>query len=136
MLMVPANTFVQMYALEHSDFVVHRWHVFVTYLVSQGRPFDHNDQLTSYSDCDLDWLPVRLLLQSGNALPEYLGDSPDLSGLIGHGHCRVRPRVILAVMKGLTIPRAVMPGSGGRPPHASSSFVWAKWTADIGYPNG
>ncbi|KAK5030998.1 hypothetical protein LTR13_008011 [Exophiala sideris] len=31
---------------------------------------------------------------------------------------------------------AAMPGSGGRPPHASSSFVWSQWTADIGYSNG
>ncbi|KAK5237630.1 hypothetical protein LTR47_000722 [Exophiala xenobiotica] len=31
---------------------------------------------------------------------------------------------------------AAMPGTGGRPPHASSSFVWADFTADIGYPNG
>ena len=31
---------------------------------------------------------------------------------------------------------AIMPGRGGRPPHASSSFVWSEWTADIGYPNG
>jgi len=29
-----------------------------------------------------------------------------------------------------------MPGRGGRPPHASSSFVWTEWTADIGYPDG
>ncbi|TDZ15700.1 Choline transport protein [Colletotrichum orbiculare MAFF 240422] len=31
---------------------------------------------------------------------------------------------------------AVMPGRGGRPPHASSSFVWSEWTADVGYPDG
>lgn len=31
---------------------------------------------------------------------------------------------------------AAMPGHGGRPPHATSSFVWTEWTADIGYPNG
>jgi choline transport protein len=31
---------------------------------------------------------------------------------------------------------AAMPGSGGRPPHASSSFVWTEWSADIGYSNG
>ena len=30
----------------------------------------------------------------------------------------------------------VMPGRGGRPGHASSSFVWKEWSADIGYPNG
>ncbi|KIW94981.1 uncharacterized protein Z519_04961 [Cladophialophora bantiana CBS 173.52] len=30
----------------------------------------------------------------------------------------------------------VMPGRDGRPGHASSSFVWTEWTADIGYPNG
>lgn len=29
-----------------------------------------------------------------------------------------------------------MPGRGGRPGHASSSFVWTEWSADIGYPNG
>ncbi|KAJ9654884.1 hypothetical protein H2198_006157 [Neophaeococcomyces mojaviensis] len=31
---------------------------------------------------------------------------------------------------------AVMPGRDGRPPHATSSFVWSEWSADIGYPNG
>jgi len=31
---------------------------------------------------------------------------------------------------------AAMPGHGGRPPHASSSFVWTEWNAEIGYPNG
>ncbi|KAL2433905.1 Choline transport protein [Exophiala dermatitidis] len=30
----------------------------------------------------------------------------------------------------------VMPGMDGRPGHASSSFVWTEWTADIGYPDG
>jgi choline transport protein len=30
----------------------------------------------------------------------------------------------------------VMPGRFGRPPHATSSFVWAEWSADIGYPDG
>ncbi|KAH9883809.1 amino acid permease [Xylariomycetidae sp. FL2044] len=30
----------------------------------------------------------------------------------------------------------VMPGRGGRPPHASSSFVWTEWVADIGYSDG
>jgi choline transport protein len=29
-----------------------------------------------------------------------------------------------------------MPGLDGRPGHASSSFVWSAWTADIGYPPG
>lgn len=31
---------------------------------------------------------------------------------------------------------AAMPGKGGRPPHATNSFVWTEWAADIGYPNG
>ena len=31
---------------------------------------------------------------------------------------------------------AAMPGSGGRPPHATSAFVWTEWNAEIGYPNG
>lgn len=31
---------------------------------------------------------------------------------------------------------AVMPGRNGRPPHATNSFVWTEWTADIGYSNG
>lgn len=29
-----------------------------------------------------------------------------------------------------------MPGRGGRPPHATSSFVWTEWNADIGYSGG
>ncbi|KAL6244196.1 hypothetical protein RBB50_009066 [Rhinocladiella similis] len=31
---------------------------------------------------------------------------------------------------------AIMPSLRGRPGHADSNIVWAKWTADIGYPNG
>lgn len=31
---------------------------------------------------------------------------------------------------------AVMPGHDGRPPHASSSFVWSRWVADTGFSNG
>lgn len=31
---------------------------------------------------------------------------------------------------------AVMPGRDGRPPHATSSFVFTEWSADIGYSNG
>lgn len=31
---------------------------------------------------------------------------------------------------------AAMPGRDGRPPSASSSFVWTEWSADIGYPDG
>ncbi|KAF2020655.1 amino acid transporter [Aaosphaeria arxii CBS 175.79] len=31
---------------------------------------------------------------------------------------------------------AALPGKGGRPPHAPSSFVWTQWSADIGYPDG
>ena len=30
-----------------------------------------------------------------------------------------------------------MPGRGGRPPHASSAFVWTNWQASgLGYPAG
>ena len=46
---------------------------------------------------------------------------------------------LVAVITGLlvtVIVLAVMPGRGGRPPHASSSFVWTQWEADIGYPSG
>jgi choline transport protein len=32
---------------------------------------------------------------------------------------------------------AALPGSGGRPPHAPSSFVWTEWQGSgLGYPNG
>ena len=31
---------------------------------------------------------------------------------------------------------AAMPGTGGRPAHASSAFVWTEWQADIGYSPG
>jgi choline transport protein len=32
---------------------------------------------------------------------------------------------------------AAMPGTGGRPPHAPSSFVWKEWQGSgLGYPNG
>lgn len=46
---------------------------------------------------------------------------------------------VLAILAGFLITIVVvtaMPGHGGRPAHASSSFVWTEWTADIGYPDG
>ncbi|KAF6813109.1 amino acid permease [Colletotrichum sojae] len=52
---------------------------------------------------------------------------------------RVNDFGVFAVLAGFlttVIVVAAMPGKGGRPPHASHSFVWAEWTADIGYPDG
>ncbi|KAF4981435.1 hypothetical protein FZEAL_2747 [Fusarium zealandicum] len=46
---------------------------------------------------------------------------------------------VFAVLAGFIITVivvTVMPGLEGHPGHASSSFVWTRWTADIGYPNG
>ncbi|KAH6685678.1 amino acid/polyamine transporter I, partial [Plectosphaerella plurivora] len=43
---------------------------------------------------------------------------------------------ILAGFLITVIVMGVMPGLPGRPGHASSSFVWHDWTADIGYPDG
>lgn len=31
---------------------------------------------------------------------------------------------------------AAMPGHNGRPPHATSAFVWAEWSQNLGYPDG
>lgn len=31
---------------------------------------------------------------------------------------------------------AAMPGHDGRPPHATSDFVWLQWTQSLGYPDG
>lgn len=36
----------------------------------------------------------------------------------------------------LTFNSAVMPSRAGGPGHATSSFVWKEWSAQIGYPNG
>ncbi|KAM0194399.1 hypothetical protein ACHAPA_005302 [Fusarium lateritium] len=44
--------------------------------------------------------------------------------------------IVLAGFIITVITVTVMPGRGGRPPLASSAFVWKDWTADIGYPNG
>ncbi|KAK8046302.1 cholin permease [Apiospora saccharicola] len=46
---------------------------------------------------------------------------------------------IFAVLVGFfvtVIVVAAMPGRDGRPPHASSSFVWKEWSAALGYPDG
>ncbi|KAM0321715.1 hypothetical protein ACHAQA_009954 [Verticillium albo-atrum] len=46
---------------------------------------------------------------------------------------------IVAILGGFLITVivvTVMPGRDGRPPHATSSFVWKEWSADIGYPDG
>jgi choline transport protein len=46
---------------------------------------------------------------------------------------------VAAILAGFFITIVVvtaMPGQAGRPPHATSAFVWSEWTADIGYPDG
>ncbi|KAH7305999.1 amino acid permease [Stachybotrys elegans] len=46
---------------------------------------------------------------------------------------------LLAIIGGFlvtVIVVTVMPGRDGRPPHATSSFVWSEWNAAIGYPDG
>jgi amino acid transporter len=46
---------------------------------------------------------------------------------------------VAAILAGFFITIVVvtaMPGKNGRPPHATSAFVWSEWTADIGYPDG
>lgn len=46
---------------------------------------------------------------------------------------------IVAILGGFVITIitvCVMPGRDGRPSHASSSFVWSEWKADLGYPDG
>lgn len=43
---------------------------------------------------------------------------------------------ILAGVSTTIIVCAAMPGTGGRPAHASSAFVWEDWVADLGYPDG
>ncbi|KAK0614908.1 amino acid permease [Bombardia bombarda] len=56
---------------------------------------------------------------------------------------KAMPRVnsfgVFAILAGFLITVIVvvaMPGRDGRPPHASSAFVWTEWTADVGYPDG
>lgn len=46
---------------------------------------------------------------------------------------------IFAILTGFLITIVVvaaMPGHGGRPPHATSSFVWSQWTQELGWPDG
>ncbi|KAJ9606647.1 hypothetical protein H2200_008655 [Cladophialophora chaetospira] len=102
MSFILANTFVQMYAIEHEDFEVQRWHVFVTYLM-------------------VTWIGCLSVCFFNRAMPHL-----NAIGIF----------FILAGLLITVIVVAAMPGSGGRPPHASSSFVWTEWSADIGYPNG
>ncbi|KAK2057467.1 amino acid permease [Colletotrichum caudatum] len=67
------------------------------------------------------WLACAMVCLANNAMP------------------RINDFGVLAILAGFLITVivvAVMPGRDGRPPHASSSFVWTEWTADIGYPNG
>ncbi|KIW85408.1 hypothetical protein Z517_00798 [Fonsecaea pedrosoi CBS 271.37] len=97
-----ANTFVQMYALDHPDFIAKRWHVFVTYLI-------------------VTWIACSCVCLFNKAMP-YL----NTVGIV----------LLLCGFLVTIIVVAAIPGSGNHPPHASSSFVWSEWTADIGYPNG
>lgn len=96
------NTVVQMYALNHPDFVAGRWHVFVVYVI-------------------VTWLACLSVCFFNRAMPWL-----NTAGIF----------FILAGFLITVIVLAVMPGHEGRPPHATSSFVWSEWTADIGYPDG
>ncbi|RSL68020.1 hypothetical protein CEP54_002981 [Fusarium duplospermum] len=97
-----SNTLVQMYALNHVDFVAESWHVFVTYIITT-------------------WIACACVCLANSAMPNLnkFGVFIILAGFI----------ITITVV-------TVMPGRGGRPPHASSAFVWKDWVADIGYPNG
>ena len=96
------NTVVQMYALNHPDFVAERWHVFVAYVI-------------------VTWLACLSVCFFNRAMPML-----NNAGIV----------FIIAGFFITIIVLAVMPGRGGRPPHATSSFVWREWSAEIGYPNG
>lgn len=102
MCSILGNTIVQMYALNHPEFVAKAWHVFVVYII-------------------ITWLACFSVCFFNRAMP-YLNN--------------VGIFFILAGFIITIIVLAVMPGRGGRPPHATSSFVFTEWSADIGYPNG
>lgn len=46
------------------------------------------------------------------------------------------PNSILAGFFITVVTVAAMPGHGGRPPHASSDFVWKEWAQALGYSDG
>lgn len=86
-------------------------------------------------DRDLDCLRMRLSVQQWNAAFEYSGDSPHSLRIFHYNRRSVSHDFVDATFCA-NCHSAAMPGSDGRPPHATSSFVWKDWTADIGYPNG
>lgn len=63
---------------------------------------------------------------------------PDLGRILDHRRCLVGIKHSLALWHGSTDTESssAMPGHGGRSPHASSSFVWTEWNADIKYGAG
>lgn len=97
-----SNTIVQMYALQHPDYVFQAWHVFVTYII------------TTIIAC--------VAVCCFNKAMPYLNHA----GIF----------FILAGFLITIIVVAVMPNRAGGPGHATSSFVWSEWSAQIGYPNG
>lgn len=96
------STIVQMYALNHPDFVAESWHVFIVYII-------------------VTWAACLSVCFFNRAMPylNNIGIFFILSGFL----------ITIVVL-------AVMPGRDGRAPHATTSFVWTEWSADLGYPTG
>ena len=86
-------------------------------------------------DCDLDRLRMCLSFQQRNATFEHCGNCPHSLWIFHYNRRSVSQEFDEATFCA-NCHSAAMPGSGGRPPHATSSFVWKDWTADIGYSNG
>ncbi|KAH8202929.1 hypothetical protein TruAng_002875 [Truncatella angustata] len=101
MAAIIGNTVVQMYALNHPDFVAESWHVFVVYII-------------------VTWMACLSVCFFNRAMPylNNVGIFFILSGFL----------ITIVVL-------AVMPSRNGTS-HATSSFVWTEWSADIGYPSG
>ena len=96
---ITGNVVIQMWYLNHPDFVPQPWHVFIVYLLCT-------------------WFGCAMIIFGHKLLPYFhsIGFIAMLSSLL------------------ITIITCVaMPGTGGRQPHASSSFVWTEWSSDLGY---
>jgi choline transport protein len=99
---IVGNVCVQLYGVNHPDYVSKPWHVFLGYII-------------------MTWVGC-LSVCYGNKLLPYV-NTVGIFFIIAGGLITV-------------IVCAAMPGHGGGPGHATNSFVWKDWVADLGYPDG
>ena len=109
-----------MYAVNHPDFVSKPWHVFVTYGKLDSIAAVHRAASSLTITVIITWIAAPTVCLFNSAMPHLnkIGIFFILAGFL----------ITIIVV-------TVLPATSGGG-HASTSFVFSEWTAEIGYPNG